>query len=30
MAADDTDRIIKTFDTAVALLKDAASARPRR
>jgi hypothetical protein len=29
-ARDDTDHIIKTFDTAVALLKDAASARPRR
>lgn len=30
MAGDDTDHIIATFDTAVALLKDAASARPRR
>ena len=30
MADDDTDRIVETFDTAVALLKDAASARPRR
>lgn len=30
MARDDTDHIIATFDTAVALLKDAASARPRR
>jgi hypothetical protein len=29
-ARDDTDHIIKTFDAAVALLKDAASARPRR
>jgi hypothetical protein len=29
IARDDTDRMIKTFDTAVALLKDAASARPR-
>jgi hypothetical protein len=29
IARDDTDRIKKTFDTAVALLKDAASARPR-
>ena len=26
---DDTDHIIKTYDAAVALLKDAASARPR-
>ena len=26
---DDTDQMIETFDTAVALLKDAASARPR-
>lgn len=29
-ARDDTDHIIQTFDAAVALLKDAASARPRR
>ncbi len=29
IAQDDTDHMIKTFDTAVALLKDAASARPR-
>jgi hypothetical protein len=30
IARDDTDHMIQTFDTAVALLKDAASARPRR
>jgi hypothetical protein len=29
IAQDDTDQMIETFDTAVALLKDAASARPR-
>lgn len=29
ISQDDTDHMIKTFDTAVALLKDAASARPR-
>ncbi len=29
ISQDDTDYMIKTFDTAVALLKDAASARPR-
>ncbi len=29
MAQDDTDQMIETFDTAVALLKDAALARPR-
>jgi hypothetical protein len=29
MARDDTDHIIETFDTAVALLQNAASARPR-
>jgi hypothetical protein len=29
-ARDDTDHITKTFDAAVALLKDAAAARPRR
>lgn len=30
MAQNDTDHIIKTFNTAIALLKDAALARPRR
>ena len=30
IAQDDTDHIIETFDAAVALLKDAAAARPRR
>jgi hypothetical protein len=30
IARDDTGHIRETFDTAVALLKDAASARPRR
>jgi hypothetical protein len=30
IAADDTDRIIETFDTTLALLKDAALARHRR
>ena len=29
IAENDVDYIIKTFDTAVALLKDAAAARPR-
>jgi hypothetical protein len=29
-AQDNTDRMIEMFDTAVELLKDAASARPRR
>lgn len=30
IAQDDTDHIMETFDAAVALLKDAAAARPRR
>lgn len=30
IARDDTDHMIRTFDTAVALLKEAALARPRR